>query len=305
MSARASDRVADPRALAVLTFALLGVSLSGPLVRLSHAHPLAIAAWRLGVLPRRRRRRAARHRPVAAVAPAHWRETAIAAGAGSMLALHFWSWNTSVGLTSVAASVVLVNTQPVVVALLSAFWLREAPSRRQWLGIAVAMLGALVVALPDLLATQASATRPRAAAGRSPRARRRGHRRDLLRRRTTTARRRSISGRTSASSTAPASSRCSLLALLTSRAARCHQPPRRARDLRRPRARPDAARPHGTQLGAQAVARVRRESHAARGAGRRDADRGVAPRHSRGARARSRSSAARSCSPECSSPRAG
>lgn len=38
----------DPRAPAVLALALLGVSLSGPLVRLSHAHPLAIAAWRLG-----------------------------------------------------------------------------------------------------------------------------------------------------------------------------------------------------------------------------------------------------------------
>ena len=38
----------DPRAPLVLTLALLGVSFSGPLVRLSHANPLAIAAWRLG-----------------------------------------------------------------------------------------------------------------------------------------------------------------------------------------------------------------------------------------------------------------
>ena len=37
----------DRRAPLVLTAALLGVSLSGPLVRLSHAHPLAIASWRL------------------------------------------------------------------------------------------------------------------------------------------------------------------------------------------------------------------------------------------------------------------
>ena len=44
--------------------------------------------------------------------------------AGVLLAIHFWSWNASVALTSVAASVVLVNTQPVVVALLSTFWLR-------------------------------------------------------------------------------------------------------------------------------------------------------------------------------------
>ena len=82
-----------------------------------------------------------------------------------MLALHFWSWNTSVTMTTVAASVVLVNTQPVVVALLSGMWLHETPTRRQWVGIAIAMLGALVVALPDLLATAAAGGRPRALLG--------------------------------------------------------------------------------------------------------------------------------------------
>jgi drug/metabolite transporter (DMT)-like permease len=140
----------------VLALALLGVSFSGPLVRLSHANPLAIAAWRLGfsllVIA------------VALLVTGEWRqwaritrrELSIAVGAGAMLALHFWSWNASIAYTSVAASVVLVNTQPVVVALLSSFWLRERPSGRQWLGIAIAMLGALIVALPDFHATDAS-----------------------------------------------------------------------------------------------------------------------------------------------------
>jgi drug/metabolite transporter (DMT)-like permease len=154
---------ADRRAPFVLALALLGVSLSGPLVRLSHAHPLAIAAWRLAfslvIIA------------IALVLTGQWRqwqrvscrEVGIAVGAGGMLALHFWSWNTSITLTSVAASVVLVNTQPVVVALLSVFWLREAPSRRQWIGIAIAMTGALIVALPDFGASAATATaHPRA-----------------------------------------------------------------------------------------------------------------------------------------------
>jgi drug/metabolite transporter (DMT)-like permease len=147
----------DRRAPLVLTLALLGVSLSGPLVRLSHAHPLAIASWRLGFSllvigaalaitgEWRQWRRVSR------------RELGVALGAGTMLALHFWSWNSSVALTSVAASVVLVNTQPVVVALLSVVWLREPPSRRQWTGIAIAMVGALIVALPDVLATRSNA----------------------------------------------------------------------------------------------------------------------------------------------------
>ena len=154
----------DRRAPLVLALALIGISFSGPLVRLSHAHPLAIAAWRLGfsliVIA------------VALAVTGEWRqwrrvsrtELGIALGAGGMLALHFWSWNSSIGLTSVAASVVLVNTQPVVVALLSVAWLGEAPSRRQWIGIAIAMAGALVVALPDFSAGDAAA-HPRALLG--------------------------------------------------------------------------------------------------------------------------------------------
>lgn len=142
----------------VLVLALVGISFAGPLVRLSHADPLAIAIWRLGfslIIV-----------AIALAATGSWRQwrrldrrgTFIALIAGVMLALHFWSWNASIGLTTVAASVVLVNVQPALVAVLSAFWLREPPSWRQWVGIAIAMLGALVVALPDLTAAHGAAT---------------------------------------------------------------------------------------------------------------------------------------------------
>ena len=139
----------DRRAPLVLALAVLGVSLSGPLVRLSHAPPLVIAAWRLSF--------SLLIIAGALVITGEWRqwsrlsrrEIGIATAAGTMLALHFWSWNASIALTSVAASVVLVNTQPVVVALLSTVFLSEAPSRRQWMGIAIGMAGALIVASPD------------------------------------------------------------------------------------------------------------------------------------------------------------
>jgi drug/metabolite transporter (DMT)-like permease len=140
----------------VLFLALIGISFAGPLVRLSHAHPLAIAIWRLGfalivIL-------------AALVVTGSWRqwrrlqqnELGVAMAAGVMLAFHFWSWNASVGLTTVAASVVLVNMQPALVALLSAVWLREPPTRGQWAGIGIAMTGAFVVALPDLNAASFS-----------------------------------------------------------------------------------------------------------------------------------------------------
>ena len=142
----------------VLFLALVGISFAGPLVRLSHAHPLAIAIWRIGfalivVL-------------VALLATGSWRQwrrldrrgLLLALGAGVMLAIHFWTWNASVSLTTVAASVVLVNMQPALVALLSAGWLREPPSARQWSGIAIATCGALVVALPDLAISDGAAS---------------------------------------------------------------------------------------------------------------------------------------------------
>jgi drug/metabolite transporter (DMT)-like permease len=142
----------------VLCLAILGVSFAGPLVRLSHAHPLTIAIWRLGFSlifivgallvtgSWRQWRRL------------DWRGALLAAGAGVMLAIHFWTWNASVSLTTVAASVVLVNMQPAIVALLSAGWLREPPTWRQWMGIGVAIVGAFVVAAPDLGSDAATRT---------------------------------------------------------------------------------------------------------------------------------------------------
>jgi drug/metabolite transporter (DMT)-like permease len=142
----------------VLCLALIGISFAGPLVRLSNAHPLTIAIWRLGF--------SLIFIAIALLVSGSWRQwrrlnrsgVLLALGAGVMLALHFWSWNASIDLTTVAASVVLVNMQPAIVALLSAVWLREPPSRAQWVGIAVAMMGALVVAYPDVAAASGTAT---------------------------------------------------------------------------------------------------------------------------------------------------
>jgi len=140
----------------VLAIAVVAISFGGPLSRLANAHPLAIAVWRLGL-------------SLAAVAAflvatrgwRQWRtltrrELLAAVAAGIFLALHFWTWIASLGMTTVAASVVLVNVQPVIVALLSAVFLREVPVRRQWLGIAIAVSGAVVVAGPDVLTAGAS-----------------------------------------------------------------------------------------------------------------------------------------------------
>lgn len=147
-----TDITARPRTspLLVLALSLVGISLAAPLIRLSAADPLVIATWRLGF-------------SMIIVAAAlvigggwrEWRTLAardylFAVGAGVLLAIHFWSWNASLRYTSVAASVALVNVQPVIIAIVSVLWLRESPSRLQWLGIALAVVGALIVGLADV-----------------------------------------------------------------------------------------------------------------------------------------------------------
>lgn len=134
----------------VLALALLGISFAGPLVRLSAADPLAIAVWRLGfslIIV-----------AVFLIATGEWRQwrflakrdAAIAASAGVALALHFWAWNASIHMTTIAASVTLVNLQPAIIIGMSAIFLRETPTRRQLIGIAIAVSGAIVIATADL-----------------------------------------------------------------------------------------------------------------------------------------------------------
>ena len=136
--------------LLVLAASVLGLSFAAPLVRLSTAPALVIATWRLAfslVIV-----------GVALVITGGWRkwrtleraELLLACCGGALLAFHFWSWNASLRYTSVAASVSLVNLQPVFVALISAKWLSERPGPRQWIGIVVAIVGALVVGLADV-----------------------------------------------------------------------------------------------------------------------------------------------------------
>jgi drug/metabolite transporter (DMT)-like permease len=135
--------------LVVLAIALVGISVAAPMIRLSHDAPVTIAVWRMGfsllvVIPFLASTRGWRQ----------WSQLSrsdflIAVAAGVLLALHFWSWNASIFYTSVAASVVLVNTQPIIVALLSAVWLKEMPTGQQWAGITLAVAGACVVGWGD------------------------------------------------------------------------------------------------------------------------------------------------------------
>jgi drug/metabolite transporter (DMT)-like permease len=80
-------------------------------------------------------------------APRQWLLTIIA---GVFLGAHFGTWISSLAYTSVASSVVLVQTSPLFVMLLSPLLLGEKPARRAMIGLMLALTGGLVIAVSDV-----------------------------------------------------------------------------------------------------------------------------------------------------------
>lgn len=145
----------------VLGASLLGISFAGPLTRLSSADSLAIAIGRIAF--------SLVAIAVMLVVTGEWRQLAglvrtewlLAIGAGIVLALHFWAWNASIHLTTIAASTTLVTSlQPGFVVLLSIIVVHETPRRMQIVGLAIATLGAIFITAPDFLSGAATAATP-------------------------------------------------------------------------------------------------------------------------------------------------
>lgn len=138
----------------VLFFGVLGISSGSILVRLAQGEAmpsLVIAAWRLTLaaavlLPLALTKR---REELRAMTPAAW---GLAAMSGFMLSLHFASWISSLAYTSVTSSTVLVTTSPLWVGLTAPFLLREHLSRPLKIGIGLAMLGSVLIALADVVA---------------------------------------------------------------------------------------------------------------------------------------------------------
>jgi len=85
------------------------------------------------------------------------RDWLLAGASGAFLALHFASWVTSLEYTSVASSVVLDATSPLWVALGSWLLLRERLTRQVVSGLIVAIAGALIIGLGDMIQASRSA----------------------------------------------------------------------------------------------------------------------------------------------------
>lgn len=126
---------------------VLAVSTASIFIRLAQteAAPQAIALYRLGIATLVLLPFAARHwREAKTLTRGQW---ALLAAGGFALALHFVSWIASLQFTSVMSSAVFVTTSPLWVAILSPLLLRESVGRGVRLGLGLALVGSMVVAL--------------------------------------------------------------------------------------------------------------------------------------------------------------
>jgi drug/metabolite transporter (DMT)-like permease len=146
--ARLEERTPPRVALGV---AIAAVSTSAVLVRWSSAPAVVLAFYRvllttLLVAPFL----LTRHRgEFAAFRPRDW---AVATATGAALAVHFAAYFESLAWTSVAASVTLVQSQPLFVAIGAAVVLDEVVGPRRAAGILVAVIGMAAMSAGDLLA---------------------------------------------------------------------------------------------------------------------------------------------------------
>lgn len=121
---------------------VLGISTSAVLIRLGDAPAPVMAFYRLFF--------AALFFAPAAIKQSRevkisYQQLGLALGAGTLLALHFLLWISSLSYTSVTSSVVLVTTHPIWVYLLSILFLQEKPTITMWFGLILALVGGVLV----------------------------------------------------------------------------------------------------------------------------------------------------------------
>jgi drug/metabolite transporter (DMT)-like permease len=142
------------RVAVVLSVAIVAVSLAAIFIRFAEAPGVVVALWRMAI---------------AAIVLAPFTLRALARTplraetlwpsllAGVLLGLHFATWITSLSYTTVAASVTLVATIPLWVALFSWLFLGRAPTLTVLFGVLVAVAGGAVIAFGDIAGTARTA----------------------------------------------------------------------------------------------------------------------------------------------------
>ncbi len=136
------------QAIAVLIIGLIAISFASIFIKLCNAPSLIIAAYRLTIasvfyISFTR----IRSGPILVAYSKS--QLKIVLYSGIFLTIHFATWITSLKFTSVASSVVLVQSAPIFVALGSFIVLREKPSKLMLLGILIALSGSIIISAHD------------------------------------------------------------------------------------------------------------------------------------------------------------
>jgi drug/metabolite transporter (DMT)-like permease len=131
-----------------VSLGVLFVSFGAIFVRLAAAPALAVSFHRVAIAAVLLAPFAIRH------ARRSWpalgrRDASLLLGAGVALALHFATWIASLSYTSIAVSVLLVNTSPLFSLLLTRLFLRERVPRAVLLAIPLALFGSALIAASD------------------------------------------------------------------------------------------------------------------------------------------------------------
>jgi drug/metabolite transporter (DMT)-like permease len=131
-----------------IIIAVIAVSFASIFIRWSDAEPLAIAFYRLLfttllLLPFVLVKRGQEIRNLGG------KNIGLMMGIGLVLSFHFSMWITSLGLTSVASSVILVTAHPILVGTVSHFFMKDKLSKLNFIGIFVAITGVIVLTLGD------------------------------------------------------------------------------------------------------------------------------------------------------------
>jgi drug/metabolite transporter (DMT)-like permease len=133
----------------VLVIGMTGVSSGAIFARLALAHPFVKSAYRLSFA-------ALVFWPAALLfhgdefKKLRRRDLTITLLSGAFLSMHFATWMTSLDYTTVASSVMLVNTIPIWIALINALLGKGAPTPAMWFCILFAVTGSSIVGYGDL-----------------------------------------------------------------------------------------------------------------------------------------------------------
>jgi drug/metabolite transporter (DMT)-like permease len=134
--------------LIALFISIMGVSFAAVIIRTCTAQPLLISFYRLlfttllllpilFIFPTFRQQ----------IRNITTKELGIMTLIGIILALHFTFWITSLQYTSVASSVILVTSHPILVAPLSYIFLKEKISKTNVFGIIISLVGVFILVL--------------------------------------------------------------------------------------------------------------------------------------------------------------